>query len=156
MFTKILHILIIMSIVPTLPAQFKSDLAVKTIPSNLNGELDPKQFLSIFDARRFDISHGISMSMVSSGHEMHSITGFSNNITYSATNNLMLDANIILYNSRTNLQQLNSFQNPLSIAYNAGITYRPTKNSFLQIRFQNLPHYQRYQTQSPFNMRFVQ
>ena len=33
---------------------------------------------------------------------------------------------------------------------------RPTDNSFLQLRFKSIPFNQRYQTRSPFNMRFNQ
>ena len=156
MFTKIKQTFIIILFISMLPAQFKSDLAVETVPSNLNGELDPKPFLSIFNINRFNVSHGISMGMISGGQHTYSIAGFSNKITYSATSDLMIDANIILYSAQTNFQQLNNLKSPLSIAYDAGITYKPTENSFLQIRFQNSPHYQRYQTQSPFKMRFFQ
>ena len=53
-------------------------------------------------------------------------------------------------------QNQDKFRNLLDIAYDTGITYKPTDNSFLQLRFKSIPYNQRYQTRSPFNMRFIQ
>ena len=149
-------ILVMILLATVLSAQFKSDLRVGEIPTNLNGELNTRPSLSFFDPERFDISHGISMTMMSNGPDMYSLTGLTNRISYTALNNLIIDANIILYKSQMPFQQQDKFSNLLNIAYDAGVTYKPTENSFLQIRFQNLPYNQRYQTRSPFNMRFIQ
>ena len=156
MYDKIKLMLATTVFVALLPAQFKSDLQIGEIPTNLNGELDSRPSLSLFDPERFDMSYGLSMSMMSNGQNMYSLTGLTNRISYIVTNNLKFDANIILYKSQMPFQQQNKFNNLLDIAYDAGVTYRPTKSSFLQIRFQSLPYYQRYQTRSPFNMRFIQ
>jgi len=156
MYDKIKLMLATTVFVAILPAQFKSDLQIGEIPTNLNGELDSRPSLSLFDPERFDMSYGLSMSMMSNGQNMYSLTGLTNRISYLVTNNLKFDANIILYKSQMPFQQQNKFNNLLDIAYDAGVTYRPTKSSFLQIRFQSLPYYQRYQTRSPFNMRFIQ
>ena len=67
-----------------LPAQFRSDVQTGEIPNNLNGELESNQSVSMFDTQRFNISHGFSMSMVSSGQNLYSLTGFTNNISYLA------------------------------------------------------------------------
>jgi hypothetical protein len=112
-------------------AQFRMDVPNQTLPTNLNGELDALPSLSLFDPARFNMSHGFTMSMMSMGGQSVSMAGFTNRITYMAMDNLKL------------------------VAYDAAITYQPTKNSFLQLRFQNIPNYQRYQTHSPFNPRFI-
>ena len=156
MYDKIKLMLATTVLVAILPAQFKSDLQIGKIPTNLNGELDSRPLLSLFDPERFDMSYGLSMSMISNGQNMYSLTGLTNRISYLVTDNLKFDANIILYKSQMPFQQQNKFNNLLDIAYDAGVTYRPTESSFLQIRFQSLPYYQRYQTRSPFNMRFIQ
>ena len=156
MYDKIKLMLATTVLVAILPAQFKSDLQIGKIPTNLNGELDSRPSLSLFDPERFDMSYGLSMSMISNGQNMYSLTGLTNRISYLVTDNLKFDANIILYKSQMPFQQQNKFNNLLDIAYDAGVTYRPTESSFLQIRFQSLPYYQRYQTRSPFNMRFIQ
>ena len=156
MYDKIKLMLATTVLVAILPAQFKSDLQIGKIPTNLNGELDSRPLLSLFDPERFDMSYGLSMSMMSNGQNMYSLTGLTNRISYLVTDNLKFDANIILYKSQMPFQQQNKFNNLLDIAYDAGVTYRPTESSFLQIRFQSLPYYQRYQTRSPFNMRFIQ
>jgi hypothetical protein len=156
MFNKIKPILVMISFVAILPAQFKSDLQIGQIPTNLNGELDSRPSLSLFDPERFDMSYGLSMSMMSNGQNMYSLTGLTNRISYLVMDNLKIDANIILYKSQMPFQHQDKFRNQLDIAYDAGVTYKPTDNSFLQLRFKSLPYNQRYQTRSPFNMRFIQ
>ena len=156
MYDKIKLMLATITFVATLPAQFKSDLQIGEIPTNLNGELDSRPSLSLFDPERFDMSYGLSMSMMSNGQSMYSLTGLTNRISYLVMDNLKIDANIILYKSQMPFQNQDKFRNLLDIAYDAGITYKPTDNSFLQFRFKSLPYNQRYQTRSPFNMRFIQ
>ena len=156
MYDKIKLMLATIAFVATLPAQFKSDLQIGEIPTNLNGELDSRSSLSLFDPKRFDMSYGLSMSMMSNGQSMYSLTGLTNRISYLVMDNLKIDANIILYKSQMPFQNKDKFRNLLDIAYDAGITYKPTGNSFLQFRFKSLPYNQRYQTKSPFNMRFIQ
>ena len=136
-------------------AQFRTDVPVQTLPTNLNGELDAQPSLSLFDPVRFDMSHGFTMSMMSMGGQSTSIAGFTNRITYMAMDNLRFDANVTLYKTQLPFQQQGALLNQLDVGYDAGITYQPTKNSFLQLRFQNIPHYQRYQTHSPFNPRYI-
>jgi hypothetical protein len=131
------------------------DVPTQTLPTNLNGELDAQPSLSLFDPARFDMSYGFSMSMMSMGGQSVSMAGFTNRITYMAMNNLRLDANVTLYKTQLPFQQQGALMNQLDVAYDAGITYQPTKNSFLQLRFQRYPHIQRYQTHSPFNPRFI-
>ena len=156
MYDKIKLLLAMITFVGILPAQFKSDLQIGKIPTNLNGELNSRPSLSLFDPERFDISYGLSMSMMSNGGNMYSLTGLTNRISYFVMDNLKIDANIILYKSQMPFQQQYKSRNLLDVAYDAGVTYKPTENSFLQIRFQSLPYNQRYQTRSPFNMRFIQ
>ena len=136
-------------------AQFRMDVPTQTLPTNLNGELDAQPSLSLFDPVRFDMSHGFTMSMMSMGGQSVSIAGFTNRITYMAMDNLRFDANVTLYKTQLPFQQQGALLNQLDVGYDAGITYQPTKNSFLQLRFQNIPHYQRYQTHSPFNPRYI-
>ena len=136
-------------------AQFRTDIPVQSLPTNLNGELDAQPSLSFFDPTRFDISHGFTMSMMSMGGQSVSLAGFTNRITYMAMDNLKLDANVTLFKTQMPFQQQGSLMDQLDVAYDAGITYQPTKNSFLQLRFQNIPHPQRYQTHSPFSPRFI-
>ena len=149
------RILIMLLLVGIATAQFRSELPVQSLPTNLNGQLDNQESVSLFDPDRFNLSHGFTMSMLSNGQYSYSVMGLTKNINYLLSDKLMLDANLTLYSSQLPLQQGSTF-NQLNIAYDAGITYQPTKNSFLQLRFQNLPHNQKYQTRSPFNMRFIQ
>ena len=156
MYDKIKLMLATIAFVATLPAQFKSDLQIDEIPKNLNGELDSKPSLSLFDPERFDMSYGLSMSMMSNGQSMYSLTGLTNRISYLVMDNLKIDANIILYKSQMPFQNQDKYRNLFDIAYDAGVTYKPSDNSFLQLRFNSIPYNQRYQTRSPFNMRLNQ
>ena len=136
-------------------AQFRTELPVKSLPTNLNGELDNQPSLALFDPNRFNLSHGFTMAMLSNGNHSYSVAGLNSNMNYLITDNLILDANFTLFRAQLPFQQQGEILDQLDIAYDAGITYQPTKNSFLQLRFQNLPHNQKYQTRSPFNMRFI-
>ena len=136
-------------------AQFRTELPVKSLPTNLNGELDNQPSLALFDPDRFNLSHGFTMSMLSNGNHSYSVAGLNSNMNYLITDNLILDANLTLYKAQLPFQQQGKMLGELDIVYDAGLTYQPTKNSFLQLRFQNLPHNQKYQTRSPFNMRFI-
>ena len=67
----------------------------------------------------------------------------------------MLDANLTLYSSQLPFQQGQAFNHD-NIAYDAGITYQPTKNSFCK-GFRDHHINQRYQyLDLSFNMRFIQ
>ena len=136
-------------------AQFRMDVPTQTLPTNLNGELDAQPSLSLFDPARFDMSHGFTMSMMTIGGQSLSMAGFTNRITYMAMDNLRFDANVTLYKTQLPFQQQGALMDQLDVAYDAGITYQPTKNSFLQFRLQNIPYNQRYQTYSPFNLRYI-
>ena len=80
-------------------AQFRSELPIQSLPTNLNGELDNQRSISLFNPGRFDMSHGFSMSMQSNGQHSFSVMGFTNNLNYLLADNLMLDANLTLYSS---------------------------------------------------------
>ena len=148
-------ILIISCLCALASAQFRLDVPTKTLPSNLNGELDTEPSLSLFDPARFDISHGFSMQMMSIAGKSVSMTGFTNQITYLAQDNLNLFANVTLFKTQMPFQQQGLLINHLDISYDAGITFQPTKNSFLEFRIQKIPHYQRHQAYSPFNPRII-
>ena len=115
-------------------AQFRMDVPTQTLPTNLNGELDAQPSLSLFDPARFDMSHGFTMSMMSIGGQSVSMAGFTNRITYMALDNLRFDANVTLYKTQHPFQQQGALMDQLDVAYDASITYQPTKNSFLQFR----------------------
>ena len=135
--------------------QFLTEIPLRTLPTNLNGELESKRSISLLNPDRFNIDQSFKMSVISTGKESYSIAGLSNYISYMPLENLKVDANITLYNSQSPFQGQTMLGSHLDIGYNAGITYQPTKNSFLQIQFQKLPHYQTYQTRSPFNLRHI-
>ena len=97
-------------------AQFRMDVPIQTLPTNLNGELDAQPSLSLFDPARFDMSHGFTMSMMSMGGQSASIAGFTNRITYMAMDNLRFDANVTLYKTQLPFQQQGALLNQLDVA----------------------------------------
>ena len=131
-------------------SQFRNDIPIQSLPTNLNGELENQPSLSLFDLDRININHGFTMSMVSMGGQSFSIAALNNQISYVAMDNLTLDANISLYKTQSPFHGQSLSMNQFDFTYDAGITYQPTKNSFLQLRFQKIPDYQRYQNNSYF------
>ena len=103
------------------------------------------QGLSLFDPARFDIHHGFTISMASQGGRPFSMTGYTSHISYWASDNLALNAKIMLFNTMGPFARENvgSMQN-LQLAYDAGITFKPTENSFVrfELRSHNSPYYQ--------------
>ena len=63
-------------------AQFRSNVPTTSIPTNLNGELNTKNDLTILDFNRFNIQQTFSMSMASNNQHSFSIAGLTNNISY--------------------------------------------------------------------------
>ena len=152
----ILKALTILSfIINCLIGQFYSDLPKNTSPSSLNrGKDDNLNFYS--HSNKFNINHGFSMSMMSNGQNLYSVSEFNNHISYQLLDGLMLDANIGLFMMQSPMQNKNQIAEQFSMAYDASIIYKPTENSVLQLRLQNLPYHQRQQYYSPFNLRFNQ
>ena len=77
------------------------------------------------------------MSMASHGSYATSIASYSNSITYWANNNLKINANFLLYSPMNMIGS--EYNNGPQLALDAGITYKPTKNSYIQLNFQKLP-----------------
>ena len=130
------YIIILLNIVS---AQFISDYNNRTIPNNIHGQLNYDN-LPIFSPDRFNFNQGFSMSMMSNGSQSTSIASYSNNITYWVSNNLKINGNILIFSPTHNrFNSTNNYEN-LELGYNAGIEYKPTKNSYIQLNFQKLPN----------------
>ncbi|MBH10430.1 MAG: hypothetical protein CMG74_08810 [Candidatus Marinimicrobia bacterium] len=124
--------------------QFKADIPLQSLPSNLNGELNHMEGLSFFDPDRFNIQHGFSVNMTNFGGRPISMTGYSSNISYWISDNLTLNAKIMLFNSTENFagQSMNN-KHKLYLDYDARVTLKPSKNSFIQLGIvsNNSPYY---------------
>ena len=135
--TRILSIkLILLFTINIVSAQFISDHIDRTVPNNIHGQLNYSD-MPLFSPDRFSFNQGFSMSMMSSGSKPTSIASYSNNVTYWASNNLKINANILLY-APTGIDKINNNFSP-QLAYDAGITYKPSKNSYIHLNFQKLP-----------------
>ena len=141
----LLNTIIFISIINSFAiAQFLVDKPIMALPSNLNGELDQSTHTKLFDPSRLNISHSFGISMISNRGAPNSITSLSNHLNYKISDNLQFDANIGLYMSNLTTSHVGSL-NKINVAYDAGITFRPTNNSFLKLQIQKLPNYQIYQ-----------
>tara|TARA_A100001011_G_C14191989_1_gene791780 strand:- start:330 stop:785 length:456 start_codon:yes stop_codon:yes gene_type:complete len=151
MINKFISIIVIF-IFTILNGQFISELPIKNISNNLG--LQEEGYTDVLKTpNRFNINHGFSTSMISDGKNFYSISGINNNISYSLLNNLTFNGNIGLYMMQSPLQKHNHLMKQLSLAYDASITYQPSKNSILQFRIQKIPHQKYY---SPIYKRFNQ
>ncbi len=138
-----------------LVGQFFSDLPKEGIPRNLDIPLNEYATDNMF-SNKFNINYGFSMSMLSNGKNMYSISGMNNQISYQLNDKLVLNANVGLFMIQNPIQNENIALNQLSASYDASVTYQPTDNSFLQFRILNFPNHQKHQNYSPFNLRFNQ
>ena len=128
--------LILLFTISIVSAQFISDHVDRTVPNNIHGQLNYSD-MPLLSPDRFSFYQGFSMSMMSSGSKPTSIASYSNNVTYWASNNLKINANILLY-APTGIDKINNNFSP-QLAYDAGITYKPSKNSYIHLNFQKLP-----------------
>jgi len=117
-------------------AQLISDYEDRLVPNNIHGQLDFSN-TPLLSPDRFTFNQGFSMSMTSHGSYATSIASYSNNITYWANNNFKIDANFLLYSPMNMIGS--DYKNEPQLALDAGITYKPTKNSYIQLNFQKLP-----------------
>ena len=129
--TRILSIkLILLFTINIVSAQFISDHIDRTVPNNIHGQLNYSD-MPLFSPDRFSFNQGFSMSMMSSGSKPTSIASYSNNVTYWASNNLKINANILLY-APTGIDKINNNFSPY-LAYDAGITYKPVSYTHLTL-----------------------
>ena len=135
-------------------AQLLIDKPVMALTSNLNGELDQLTHTGLFDPSRLNISHSFGISMISNRGTPNSITSLSNQLDYKISDNLQFDANIDLYMSNFTTNHVGSL-NKINVVYDAGITFKPTNNSFLKLQIQKLPNYQIYQNHLQPRYRFI-
>ena len=135
-------------------AQFLVDKPIMALPSNLNGELDQSTHTELFDPSRLNISHSFGISMITNRGAPNSITSLNNQLDYKISDNIQFDANIGLYMSNFTINHAGSLDE-INVVYDAGITFKPTNNSFLKLQIQKLPNYQIYQNHLQPYHRFI-
>lgn len=131
-------------------AQFQADIPIRSLPSNVNGQLNNHGSIFSFDPENLNVNYGFTMSMMSMNGQSYSVAGFNNNISYALKKNLMVDANFTLSKSKIPLQQHSDLLNGLDLSYDAGLTYKPSENSYLQFRIQKIPFNNMYKSNSIF------
>ncbi len=111
----------------------------------------PNSSFTLLDPDRFQVRQGFSMSMIQSGKYSFGVGAYSNEMSYLFSNNLKLNAGFT-YMVPSGGSPYNRLQ-PLSnsLYYSASLEYKPTENSFFQLRIQNYPRYFN-QSHQPFNL----
>ena len=131
---KIKNILPLFLLIKILQAQFISNAPLKTLPTQLNGGLKNNS-ISFLNPNRFSMNQAFSISMMNSGGQSITVASFANNINYKFSENIDLNANVVIMNpSGSGLMNNTKNINKAQIGYDAGITYRPTRNSLFQIQ----------------------
>ena len=77
-------------------AQLLSDVDNREVPNNIHGQLDYSS-MPLLSPERFSFNQGFSMTMASNSSMATTIASYSNNITYWASDNLKINANVLLY-----------------------------------------------------------
>ena len=95
--------------------------------------------MPLFSPERFSFNQGFSMTMASHSSMATTIASYSNNITYWASDNLKINANVLLY-APTRVTNFNLESGP-QLALDAGITYKTKNNSYIHLNFQKMPSY---------------
>ncbi len=146
----ILYITLLFLIFENTYSQFRHEIPINSLPTNLNGELENSS--SIFSPHRLNISHSFSMSMNNIKNLSTSIAGYTNNISFLINKNLLFNSNITLYKQSFpyNSKSPGSF-NQFNVGYDLGLKYKSSENSFLEIKVQSLPYYQSYRQSSFLN-----
>lgn len=134
-----------------LTAQFQADVPIQSLPSNINGQLNNRGSIFSFNQENLDVNYGFTMSMMSMNGQSFSVAGFNNNISYALKRNLIVDANFTLSKSTIPFQQHSDLLNGLDLSYDAGLTYKPSENSYFQFRIQKFPLNNRYRSNSIYN-----
>ena len=141
----LLNMIIFISVINSFAIpQFLVDKPIMALPSNLNGGVNQSTHAGLFDPSRLNISHSFGISMITNRGAPNSITSLNNQLDYKISDNIQFDANIGLYMSNFTTNHIGSL-NKVNVAYDAGITFKPTNNSFLKLQIQKSPNYQIYQ-----------
>ena len=74
--------IIILLLTRVLFAQFQADIPIRSLPSNINGQLNNHGSIFSFDSENLDVNYGFTMSMMSMNGQSFSVAGFNNNISY--------------------------------------------------------------------------
>ena len=119
-------------------AQLLSNVNNREVPNNIHGQLDYSS-MPLLSPERFSFNQGFSMTMASNSSMATTIASYSNNITYWASDNLKINANVLLY-APTGITNFNLESGP-QLALDAGITYKTTNNSYIHLNFQKMPSY---------------
>ena len=144
---NILYFIIFFFILRSGYSQFKQNIPIQELPTNMNGELESS--FSIFDSNRFNMSHGFSMSMLQINNHNISIAGYTNQINYYFNENLIFNSNIILFKNNTPFYLENStYLDQINMGYELGLQYKPSKNYFLELKMKSLPYYQNHSPNS--------
>jgi hypothetical protein len=143
--------IIILLLTRVLFAQFQADIPIRSLPANINGQLNNHGSIFSFDSENLDVNYGFTMSMMSMNGQSFSVAGFNNNISYALKKNLIVDANFTLSKSKIPFQQHSDLSSGYDLSYNAGLTYKPSENSFLQFRIQKIPFNDIYRSNSIFH-----
>ena len=144
-------LVILLLILPVISfGQLKKDVTKPNISNTLNTAAYSNGLLGFLDPSRFEMYHSFSMSYMTLGGGSMMVNTYMNTLNYRFSDKLFLTTNLGIMNSPFNSFSGNSPLNQTQFFGGAELTYLPSKNTVISLRFDSSPfQYQPY-SRSPF------
>jgi len=115
--------------------QFRTDIPTSARPSILEDFSPESDDESFFDDLRFKHQQSFSSSFMFSQGMPMSINSYTNTITYHFREDLIVDANVHLFNVMGAYSDLwgKDIHSPLNMAFDAGVRYYPANNGIFNV-----------------------
>jgi hypothetical protein len=130
--------------------QLKKDVTKPNISNTLTSAAYSNGLLGFLDPSRFEMHHSFSMSYVSFGGGGMMVNTYMNTLDYRFSDKLFLTTNLGIMNSPYNSLAGKSALNQTQLFGGAQLTYLPTKNTIISIRFDSTPFLNQPYVRSPF------
>jgi len=130
--------------------QLKKDVTKPNISNTLTSAAYSNGLLGFLDPSKFEMSHSFSMSYMAFGSGGMMVNTYLNTMNYRFSDKLFLTTNLGIMNSPYNSFGKNSALNQTQFFGGAGLTYLPSKNTVISIRFESTPYLYQPYVRSPF------
>jgi hypothetical protein len=130
--------------------QLKKDVTKPNISNTLTSSAYSNGLLGFLDPSRFEMHHSFSMSFMTLGGGSMMVNTYMNTLNYRFSDKLFLATNLGIMNSPYNSFSGTSPLNQTQFFGGAELTYLPTKNTVLSLRFDYSPYMYQPYARSPF------
>jgi hypothetical protein len=130
--------------------QLKKDISKPNISNTLQSAAYSNGLLGFLDPSRLQMYHSFSMSYMGFGGGGMMVNTYMNTLQYRFNDKLFLTTNLGIMNSPINSFKDNNALNQTQFFGGAELTYLPSKNTVISLRFDSSPFYYQPYVRSPF------